>query len=695
MIFKQLIIENFRQFSGKQVLNFATNPQTNVTVIHGFNGSGKTTLLNVFIWLLYGVFSPDFENPEDLVTEAVFAQLKPKQNMVTSAKLIFNDKGLDYTAERKILIGKDDTGKRCIHRPAELTLKYIDETGEIKERGNPQDSLEQLLPKSLYPFFFFNGERIEKLASTEAGEQIESGVKVLLDIEVFDRAIAHLDPNGKVAKDLRDEIARNAGEDGLKANQERNHIEEQKQEVEEELAQMRLNLKAFYEEKEKIDTKLSEMPELAIWLTERKAKEKELESTKEQLRENRRKLAQQLSQHGYLVLVPEVLAKAKEILASAHQKGELPIPMKRQFVSELLEKGECICGRDLIEGQNFYKYVREWRDRVGSEELEGAVSVTNAKLLSLFQRRETAILEIAKIQTKQGELHQDIRRLQEELDELSSQIGNREYGEDRVKLEGQRKKLETEITNLSIEINDKEKLIKELEAQLEEKDREIKKLDKVDKRGKLAQQRLEAISNVKSAIEKIRKLRHQQLSQDLSQRLGEVWSRIAIKDYQAKLDEQYHLCLTKNVGGVEKPVGASTGEKQVLSLAFIGSLVDKARSIYDEKVDRNQSILFKGGLYSLVIDAPFGQLESEYKRELAVWIPTLAPQVIFLVPDSQWKKEVEEELQSRIGSEWILQCFTTKEGTKTKTITLRGREYPYVVKSNHEFEQTQIVEVEH
>lgn len=691
MIFKQLTIENFRQFSARQVLNFATHPQTNVTVIHGFNGSGKTTLLNVFTWLFYGEFSPDFENPEYLETEAVFAQLQPQQNLVTSAKLIFKDKGLDYTAERKIVIGKDDTGKRCIHRPAELTLKYIDKTGEIEERGNPQDSLKQLLPKSLYPFFFFNGERIEKLASTEAGEQIESGVKVLLDIEVFDRAIAHLNGNGKVAKDLRDEIARNAGEDGRKASKERNHIEEQKQDVEGELAQLRVNLKALQDEKEKIDVKLSEMPELAKWQAERKAQEEKLKTIQKELKENRSQLAGQLSLNGYLVLVPEVLTKAKEILESAHQKGELPIPMKRQFVSELLEKGECICGRDLIEGQNFYNCVREWRERVGSEELEGAVSVTKAKLESLFQRRETALQEIDKIQTKRGELHQDIRRLHEELDELSSQIGNREYGEDRVKLEAHRKELDTEIVNFKIEFNDKEKLIKDLETQLEEKDREIKKLDKVDKRGKLAQQRLEAISNVKSAIEQIRQLRHQQLSRDLSQRLSEVWSGIAIKDYQAKLDDRYHLCLTKNIGGIEEPVrGASTGEKQVLSLAFIGSLVDKARATYDEQADKN--ILFKGGLYPLVIDSAFGQLEPEYKRDVAKWIPTLAHQVIILVSESQWKQEVEQELQPRIGSEWILQCFTTKE--RTKTITLRGREYPYVVKSNDEFEQTQIVEVE-
>jgi DNA sulfur modification protein DndD len=147
------------------------------------------------------------------------------------------------------------------------------------------------------------------------------------------------------------------------------------------------------------------------------------------------------------------------------------------------------------------------------------------------------------------------------------------------------------------------------------------------------------------------------------------------------------------VDGVEQPVrGASTGEKQVLSLAFIGSLVDKARSTYDETQKPDEKILFKGGLYPLVIDSAFGQLELEYKKDVANWIPTLAPQVIILVSESQWKEEVEQQLQSRIGYQWILQCSTAKK--RAKKITLNGREYDYVVESTKGFEQTKIIKVE-
>ncbi|MEG5170863.1 AAA family ATPase [Microcoleus sp. B3-D7] len=691
MIFKELSIANFRQFHGKNTVKFATDKNRNVTVIHGFNGSGKTTFLNIFTWLFYGEFSQDFENPEYLETEAAFAQLKPGEQLVTSGKLIFDDEGRKYTAERKIVIAKDPAGKRSIKTPEKLTLNYIDCAGQVRELGNPQDSLEQLLPKQLYPFFFFNGERIENLARPESSEQIESGVKVLLDIEVFDRAITHLD--GQVTKDLREEIAKNAGDEGMKLRQNRQEIEDNKSDTAARIAQHRRNLEALKNEKESIDAKLGEMPELAQWQAERKAKEKELESTKQQLKKELSNLGRELSTHGYLVLVPDVLNKAEKILEAAHKKGELPIPMKRQFVSELLEKGQCICGRELISGEDFFKCVSEWRDRVGSEELEGAVAVTKSKLASLVERRKNVLQAIAKIQEKRGELHQEIRGLEEELSELSSKIGNREDGEDRAKLEARRREIETDVISLTVEIDRKTKESDDLEQKLREKDQEIKKLDKVDERGKLAQHRLTAISNVKLALEKIRKLRHQQLSQDLSQRLGEVWRGIAIKDYQAKLDEQYHLRLTKDVGGREEPVrGASTGEKQVLSLAFIGSLVDKAQAIYYGKADQKTKILFKGGLYPLVIDSAFGQLEPEYKRDVAKWVPTLAPQVIVLVSESQWKKEVEEELQAKIGYQWILQCSTPKN--RAKNITLRGREYPYVVESGDGFEKTKIVEVE-
>ncbi|RKX23628.1 MAG: hypothetical protein DRP47_12540, partial [Candidatus Zixiibacteriota bacterium] len=50
----QLKLENFRQYHGRQRLDFARDNQKNVTVIHGINGAGKTSLFLAINWCLYG-----------------------------------------------------------------------------------------------------------------------------------------------------------------------------------------------------------------------------------------------------------------------------------------------------------------------------------------------------------------------------------------------------------------------------------------------------------------------------------------------------------------------------------------------------------------------------------------------------------------------------------------------------------------
>lgn len=174
--------------------------------------------------------------------------------------------------------------------------------------------------------------------------------------------------------------------------------------------------------------------------------------------------------------------------------------------------------------------------------------------------------------------------------------------------------------------------------------------------------------------------------------MEDVWGRIAIKDYAARLDNEFRLQLTKQIDGEELPVrGASTGEKQVLSLAFVGALGAKAKDTY-ERAKKSAASIFRGGLYPLVIDSAFGNLEIEYRREVARWMPTLAPQVIIMVSESQWRQEVEEELLSRIGAEWVMRLETTKN--RSRNITLRDTEYSYVVASDDGNERTTFAEVE-
>lgn len=689
MIFEELTLTDFRQFVGTQSVQFATDAEKNVTVIHGFNGAGKTTLLNAFTWLLYGECSPDFEGADRLGSESSFAVLPAGDKLSTSVKVVFRDGDRKFTATRTMIVEKDAGGGRRVLEAGRLRLLYIDENGETQEPSNPQDTLERMLPRRLYPFFFFNGERIERLARADAYEEIGQGIKTLLDIELFDRAVSHLE--GEISRRLQQHIAKHAGQEGVQAQAELEALSIRREECEGKIKQFERNRAGLEDERDRIDARLQTMPELAKLQAERKAAEQREDTLQQEMRQRKSELAREFSRNGYLLIMPDVIRSAKWLLEGARAKGQIPGPIKRQFVQDLLDRHECICGCVLNPGSDEYKKVETWRQRSLSDAMEATVTVTKARLETFDQRAESGHGEIIRLQKIRDDLAQHLKHTREELSELSLKIGDREHGEDPEKLERRRREIAEQITTTRLNSVDANRELDQVREGIQTKQREIENLQLADEEGKLAQRRLDAVSNVIESLKSVRQIRYEELRNDLSRQLNQVWGRIAIKDYDARLDDDFRLRLTKDIGGQEEPVrGASTGEKQVLSLAFVGALSAKARSTFDKA--KQSKTLFRGGLYPLVVDSAFGSLEVEYRRDVARWIPTLSPQIILLVSESQFRQEVQEELASRIGKEWILQCVTPKN--TTREISLAGRTYPYVTQSTDGFERTTFTEVE-
>lgn len=688
MIFQRLTIKNFRQFWGEHKLDFATAPKTNVTVVHGANGSGKTTLLNAFTWLLYEATSPDFEDPDRIESERAFGELQPGQEVEVLVELMFEDRGRQYSVKRTRCVAKDSEGSRRPY-PSSLTVRYIDDSGEFQEPKNPQNFIEFLLPRPLFPFFFFNGERIERLAGAAAYDEVEEGVKFLLDLELFDRSISHLE--GMIAKQLRDEIASHSGHEGQELKQKLDALETELENIKSTVEQHGRNQTALIAEREEIDNKLAVMPELAKLQAERKSTEGGLERVKRELAEARSDIARTFARDGYLIIGYSTLTKAQGLLEAAHKAGELPIKIKRQFVDELLSRKNCICDRELEEGTPPYESVIQWRNRAGSEVLDAAVTVTKSEIPSLLLRRDRAITEIDRLQKKRDDLRREQRQLTERHDELEAEIKKKAHGEDQQKLQQRREDIDEQLKKISLDLHDCQNRKSEIDEKVKDLNARLRDISKGDAEAKRAERRLEAVRRVTDALRRIRTLRHDDLRVDLSARVANIWNKISLKDYRAELDDEYHLRLSKPIGTVFEPVrGASTGEKQLLSLAFIGSLVDKARDTYEHHGSKEGS-LFRGGLYPIVMDSAFGNLESEYRRDVAAGLPTLAPQVIIFVSETQWRQEVEQELDARIGRQYVLRLTTHKK--KGRTIRLHNREFEYIVESREAYDQTSIIEV--
>ena len=127
-----------------------------------------------------------------------------------------------------------------------------------------------------------------------------------------------------------------------------------------------------------------------------------------------------------------------------------------------------------------------------------------------------------------------------------------------------------------------------------------------------------------------------------------ISAKITRKDYRIPvLTKDFELKIVSNLKGEQQEQSQvlSTGEGQITSLSFIGSLVEYAR----EKTKQEFLSDFSGGDYPIVMDSPFGNLDATHTSNVAANIGKLESQVIIVVSDKQWSKEVEDNIKHQVG----------------------------------------------
>ena len=686
-----LCMKDFRQFLGEQKVEFAQDQTKNVTVFHGFNGSGKTALLNSFVWCLYGKTTPDLEEQNRMLNETAGAALASGESSDLFVEVKFsNHRGEIYVARRTAIVTRSDEGK-IVQGLGELSLGVHRESGEYEKLSGPQLYIDRHLPEALYPFFFFNGERVEKLAGKNAYDQVEDGVKTLLNVEIFDRAAGDLKI---VDKELSRELKAFGDTELSDRLVEQEKLRDSQMDVQGQITVESGNVARCEEEIEKIEQRQQSIIYLSALIERRRGLSVQIKSTEGEINSCVEDLKKILSADGYLAFADGVLAKTQSLVVEARQKGDLPAKLKPQFVDDLLAERNCICGRAIEEGSSEEASLRKWRERTGLAEFQEAILLTSGAIGGLQSRRSNYFDRVDQIRVRQDQLLASKRKLCDELADVDAQIGERSLDEESAALEEQRVKAMGEKIESQQSKRELQARLNDIEKSLKECDRGIAKLKIQNEKGKVIKAQRESVEHVKSALDRICELQKQDVRRSLDQQVSEIWKDAAVKDYEASVSAGFRLELHKQVGGTTQPVhGASTGEKQVLALSFVGALVKKAKENAERvKIHKDTMNLIVGDDYPLVMDSPFGSLEQDYQRKIAEWIPTLAGQVVVMASKSQWSPQVEGAFRRRIGREYILELHTPKEGA-LQNISIRGSDHPYVMEAENEFELTKIKEV--
>ncbi|MGB3403830.1 MAG: AAA family ATPase [Microcoleaceae cyanobacterium] len=679
---------NFRQFYGKTPEIFIASGKQNTTVFHGNNGAGKTTLMNAFTWVLYEKFSAAFAVNDQLVNKRALAEAEPGKAVGCWAEVIFEHYYKKYQVKRICRAYK--TGNIIEQSPSDFSLQIAAEDGRWMPPPPPQvpeDIINRILPISLHQYFFFDGERIEHIVRDEQKSEIAEATKELLGVEVLNRGIRHL---GEARKSLEKDLnmignpeTKSYLNEKQKLEEEVNQLNQRQTEIEQELIHL-TQVKTSY------SSHLRDLSGAAEWQKRRDNLEQQSYNLKKQIQQANQTIRETVSSRGYLILMEDNITEFKNKIKELKAKGKLQTGITQQFIQDLLQHQQCICGTEFTADSSHYQHIAAWLQKAGTAEIEESLIWMSGKVDNLEQQVPQFWAEINQQQSNLSQYRQELSRIETELDTLSNKL--RHFpDEDIQKLQKNLDETEAKINELNREIGSNQQQIQTLQKSIDKLAKKVDKQQMNQLKQALAQRRIAATQESIDCLIQVKDRLDQQFRFQLEKRVQNIFAKIAFKPYYPKLTENYELKLLENTAGDELKVPASTGENQILSLSFIGGIIEGVR----EWSQKNTLMGPDSSTFPIVMDSPFGSLDVIYRRQIAQIIPNLANQLIVLVTKTQWRDEVAEELQTRIGREYILTYNSPKPDCHEDEIELGGIRYPLVKRSPNEFEYTEIQEVKY
>jgi DNA sulfur modification protein DndD len=370
------------------------------------------------------------------------------------------------------------------------------------------------------------------------------------------------------------------------------------------------------------------------------------------------------------------------------EKGELQTGITQQFIQDLLHQQRCICGTELTAGTPNREQVESWLGKAGVADIE-ETAIRMSTQVDEIEKRVPEFWE--KVDQQQANLNQnraELSRLETQLDDVKKKL--RSYpDEDIQQLQKRLDEVEAKINHLNRETGSNQQQIETANGSVSQLEKQIDKQKMNEMKQVIAQRRIEKTQESIHCLTQIKDRLDQQFRWQLESRVQNIFSRISFTPYLPKLNEQYELKLIETTAGDEAEVAASTGENQILSLSFIGGIIEGVR----EWSQKNTLMGPDSSTFPIVMDSPFGSLDEIYRRQIAKIIPELANQLVVLVTKTQWRGEVAQEMEKRIGKEYVLSYNSPKTDCEEDFIESGRVRYPLVKHSPNAFEYTEILEV--
>lgn len=647
MLLKSLEIENFRQFKGKQKVYFSTDKEKNVTIIMGENGSGKTTIAQAFVWCLYAEVSFD---DKILLCRAVSEELETGDEATVKVRIELSHKGRDYTISRKQNYRKEfnNTVRPIGNGIFEIVYKDLDGQQEYVKPLETELVVNEILPKDLAGYFFFDGERIEKMSKEiRKGRSKEFGlaVKNLLGLSSYTEALEHLKPTSKysVIGNYNEKYDSDSDDKIISYTNQIEEFDDKLEKIDKELQEIDAQENTANDKCEELQNFIKEHEEGEELSRQKETLVKKINDERETKRKITTDILKKFNINGNNFLMRKlILDSLKELPDKLKNDTDIPY-IHAETIEYLKNRGKCICGTPIEIGNEAYINLNNLISYIPPQSIGTLIShfknecIMRAKnSYNFFEDISHGYSIIREIELEEDEKTNEIKIIEEKLKDTKG-VGKKQedlWNWQRILAECKQKR-----NDLIFEKG-------RCQTQRERQDTERKELAlKSEKNRKIEIYKAYA-EYMYTEIAKEYSEQENRVREKLEESINDIFDKIYEGGLSLTLDNKYNIQVNENkIFNSSYDIETSTSQSIVIILAFISGVIKLAR----EK--NNEESLVDTEAYPLVMDAPLSAFDKKRIKNICEVLPKIAEQIIIFIKDTDGEI-AQKYMNEKIGKQY-------------------------------------------
>lgn len=591
--------------------------------LNGRNGRGKTTFQSALRWCFYG------EEPALSKFLSTYALQKAQTGEVltvsVTADLRMDTEGSSATIERTQTFQKIESGQAKRIGQSEILVKTrSSEAGSLTDVKTSVDSekwLQKYFPKRLINFFLFDGEMMKNFFDLKVKTDVENAVREIAGVDRFEKISANMI---EVEKILNRQISKLTGP---KAEEINKAFEIQNDIVAiliSEYQGIENTLKLKNDRKDEIKSKLLNREDLTSAVIKLKELDTEDLRLDQQVKQIEEEFQSEILRNGTFSMLAVCFPDFRKQLEKAKKEDWLPPPFEPDRIRDLINNKICICGSHFSEGDDKAKSLEKIIEK---HELSSGIG----KILDLMSRQ----IEIVEANLYSGwrlileknkliiNYKKQIDNNKEEKNKLLDIIKDNDATEVQALAE-EMKKLEREILILT---NQKGILTGKSEEQvnkLESLKKQLEDATKGNDKSEILKKEARIAHEISGAASKIHAIAIEQVRERLENSFNKKFAAVKMGKFHTKITPSFEV-ITLNEFGKETEL--SEGEKMMKAYIFSICL---------------REVINLG--FPLVVDTPFGRLDSPNRAELAKMLSDFLDeevsksnrQAFFLMQDTEY-----------------------------------------------------------